>query len=138
MYRQADITSILQTIPWFIELKSLHFEQLASISHIQELNAGEELFSEGGKEDYLYIVLEGQIAIEIHVPTRGSARIFTAEPLDIIGWSTLTPVVRQRTSTARALFPSRVLGLEAEGLKKLCEDDHSFGYIIITSSPAAC
>lgn len=131
MYQQEDLVRVLQAIPWFHELKAFHIEKLADIAHIRNINAGEELFAEGSKEDYLYIIIEGQIALEMFVPTRGNLRIFTGEALDILGWSTLTPVVRYRTSSARALVPSRVIGLDADGLKRLCEEDHEFGYVIM-------
>jgi CRP/FNR family transcriptional regulator, cyclic AMP receptor protein len=77
------------------------------------------------------VVLEGQMAVEIHVPTRGCVRIFTAEPLDIIGWSSMTPVVRQRTASARALQPTRLVSLHAESLHELCDEDPHLGYMIM-------
>ncbi len=131
MYYQADLSSALRAIPWFVELTSNQLERLVNMSDIFTVAANEDLFREGEKEDFLYVVLEGQIAIEIFVPTRGRVRILTAEPLDIIGWSSLTPVVRQRTASARALVNSRLVGFQAEALFRFCEEDHDVGYIIM-------
>jgi CRP/FNR family transcriptional regulator, cyclic AMP receptor protein len=131
MFQQVDITSTLQNIPWFLELKPYQLERLARVTQFRQVSACEELFHEGEREDFLYILLEGQIAITIHVPTRGFAHIFTAEPLDILGWSSLTPVVRQRTATAKALLPCRLLAFDGEDLRHLCEEDHDIGYIIM-------
>jgi CRP-like cAMP-binding protein len=75
--------------------------------------------------------MEGQVAIEMRVPSHGKVRIFTAEPLDIIGWSSLTPVARQRTASARATLPSRLISLDAEALFHFCEEDHDLGYVIM-------
>jgi len=121
----------LQSIPWFQELDQEHFERIADIAHIVRFGQGEALFKEGDKEDFLYIVLEGRIAIEISEPVRGRIRIYTAEPLDVVGWSSVTPVVRQRTASARAVLDSRLIALDAKAVRRLSEEDHDLGYIIM-------
>jgi CRP-like cAMP-binding protein len=126
-----EIRAALQTIPWFQELKPEHFEAMCGISCLNQVEAGEDLFREGDKEDFLYIVLEGRVAIEIFVPGRGRMRIYTAEPMEIFGWSSATPVVRQRTATARAVLPSRVVALDAQKLRRMGEEDHDLGYVVM-------
>ena len=124
------LIGMLQTIPWFQELPPEHFEKLISISCLSDYEAGEELFREGDQEDCLYIVLEGRVAIEMFVPNRGRVRIYTAEPMDIVGWSSITPVVRQRTAGATAVLPSRLVCLNAQKLYAVCEADHDLGYVV--------
>lgn len=131
MFTNTDITHTLQTIPWFLELKPFQLERLAKVVSIRSIDTGQVLFTEGEREDFLYILLEGQIALDIHVPTRGCVNIFTAEPLDIFGWSSLTPVVRQRTASAHALNPVRVLAFKGEALRELCDEDHDIGYVMM-------
>lgn len=131
MYYQADILAILQTIPWFVELNPKQLERLAYIASFVHVHTNEVLFSEGERIDFLYMVLEGQISIENFVPTRGWTRIFTAEPLDIIGWSSMTPVIRQRTATAKALVNGRLIAFNSDALHQACEEDHSLGYVIL-------
>ncbi len=131
MYYQTDLMAALRSVPWFVDLKPTQLERLVNISDLFAVDTDEELFSEGEKKDFLYVVLEGQVAIEVYVPTRGQVRIFTAEPLDILGWSSMTPIVRQRTASARAVVPSRLIGLESEGLYRYCEEDHDLGYVIM-------
>ncbi|MCI0521073.1 MAG: Crp/Fnr family transcriptional regulator [Chloroflexi bacterium] len=126
-----EITAAFQTIPWFQEITPEHFDKLCEISCLREVEPGEELFREGDKEDYLYIVLEGRVAIEIYVPARGRMRIYTAEALDIVGWSSATPVVRQRTASARAVLPSRLIAMDAQKLRQLCEEDYHLGYVVM-------
>lgn len=120
-----------QSIPWFQELSPEHFNKLLSISTIKKFEAGQEIFREGDKEDNVYIVLEGRVAIELFVPGRGRMRILTAEPMDVVGWSSVTPVVRQRTAGARAVLPSRLICWDAQALRDLCEQDHDLGYIVM-------
>ncbi|MBP1701721.1 MAG: uncharacterized protein H6Q38_828 [Chloroflexi bacterium] len=127
---KTELIDALQTIPWFHELAPDHFNRLIELSCLQDLETGQELFREGDKEDCLFIVLEGRVAIEMRVPGRGKVRIYTAEPMDIVGWSSITPVVRQRTAGARAVLPSRVVCLNAQKLYNACEEDHDLGYVV--------
>ncbi len=70
----------LQKIPWFQELEKKHLEKVASITTLRHVRPDEALFHEGDKEDNLYIVIAGRIALEIFVPHRGKIRIYTVEP----------------------------------------------------------
>jgi CRP/FNR family transcriptional regulator, cyclic AMP receptor protein len=131
MELQSGIVQTLQRIPWFHELGSSDLEKLSKIATLQRLKEGEILFTEGEPENGLFVLLEGEIALETHAPMYGSIQIFTAEPLDIIGWSSLTPVVRQRTDTARALAKSLLVCFNSELLRQYCDDDPTFGYLIM-------
>ncbi len=125
------VEATLQTIPWFQHLHPDHFTNLAQIATLRSAAAGDVLFREGDPEDYLYILLKGRIALEISVPGRGRTRLMTAEPLDMIGWSSVTPVVRRRTATAVAVLPSDLVAIDAPALLQRCEADPSLGYVVM-------
>ncbi len=131
MYLQAGLTNTLRRIPWFVDLTQTQLDCLASIATMHELEEGATLFNEGDREDYLYVLLEGQVVLEVEVPTRGQVPVYTAEILDIIGWSSMTPIVRQRTASVRASQKCLLLGLNSKLLQQLCEEDHELGYIIM-------
>lgn len=131
MQPDPQIVQAMQAIPWFRELDPQIFDKLAPIASLVALEKGEQLFSEGGKEDFIYIVINGRIGLDIFVPARGKVRIETAEPLDLVGWSSVTPVVRQRTAGARAVLDSRLLAIDAEKLRALCDEDHDLGYVVM-------
>ncbi len=131
MTHQQELIKVLQAIPWFQALSAEHFKKIVSISRIIKFEPGQVIFHEGDKEDYLYIVLEGRVAIEISLPGRGRIRVLTADPMDVVGWSSVTPVVRQRTAGARAVLPSRLVAIDATGLRALCEEDHDLGYYVM-------
>jgi CRP/FNR family cyclic AMP-dependent transcriptional regulator len=128
---REELRAALQTIPWFQEIDKQYFDSLCGIASIQEVEAGQELFREGDKEDSLYIVQKGRVAMELFIPGRGRMRIFTAEPMDVIGWSSVTPVIRQRTASARAVLPSSLIALDAKKLRQMCEEDHDLGYLVM-------
>jgi len=49
----------------------------------------------------------------------------------VIGWSSLTPVVRQKTGSAIAVTPTRLLAFHASSLMDLCEMDCELGFVIM-------
>jgi len=131
MFPQANLLETLRHLPWFTDLTAGQIERMASIASLQRLSAGDILFREGDREDSLYVLLDGQIALEIEVPTRGRVTFYTAEMLDIIGWSSMTPIARQRSAQARAAQNCLLLGFNSKLLEQLCEEDHDIGYIVM-------
>jgi CRP-like cAMP-binding protein len=128
---QDDIVYNLRNIPWFLELNENQLQKLADLSSYCDIGAGENLFVEGDRIEYIYIVLEGELEINYLVPQKGQLIIFTAEPLDVLGWDALTPVARQRVGTAHAVLPSHLLKTPGAELVELCDRDHDIGYVIM-------
>lgn len=128
---QDDNKRTLHRVPWFNDLTSAALEKLAEITVLRQLNAGDILFKEGDAEICLFVLLEGEITLQTHAPGYGEVEIFTAEPLDVIGWSGLTPVIRQRTDTAIACSDCMLICLDSALLRQMCEEDHEFGYVIM-------
>jgi CRP/FNR family transcriptional regulator, cyclic AMP receptor protein len=131
MDNQESIIKSLKGIPWFLELSPAQLDALAQIAIIRMLKDGEIMFTEGDSDNGLFVILEGEVEINTHVPGHGSVQIYTAEPLDIVGWSVLTPIVRQRTATARALGNIRFISFNSQILRQMCEQDRDLGYIIM-------
>ncbi len=126
-----EIKLELQRIPWFRDLTINHLDKIAQISQLRHAKAGEVLFREGDREDRVYIVLDGRIALDMMVPPRGKIRFYTAEKWEVFGWSSVTPTVRQRTAGATAVVDSLVASVEAAKLRELCDQDHDLGYLVM-------
>jgi len=131
MLIQAETTTAIKSIPWFLDLSPESIQRLSSIAEILSLEAGSIIFNEGDQHPYLYIVLDGKVRLESFVPGQGHIPIFTAESLDVIGWSSMTPVVRQKTCTARVITPTNLLGFNAASLMACCEKDCELGFVIM-------
>ncbi len=131
MTPEQELISALQTIPWFQDLNPEYFDKLAGISSLIEVEAGEKLYQQGDKQDYIYVVLKGRVAVEIAIPGKGRTRIYTAEPIEMLGWSSVTPVVRQRTASAVTVLPCLLVRMKASKLQKLCDQNHSLGYVVM-------
>jgi len=131
MTPQADIRKALNRIPWLLDLDPASLDRLAAIAELVETCPGQVLFTEGDREDSLYILLEGQVVLDMEIPTRGQPPFYTAEALDIIGWSSLTPIVRQRTASARVTQRGTLLVFQSALLQQLCDEDHDLGYTLM-------
>ena len=131
MIEKADIRPTLQSIPWLMDLSKEQIQKLEKISGFRYLEEGEYLYKEGDNYNLLYIVSEGQLGIEIYVPGHGQVRLYTAEPLDVVGWDSLTPVARHRITTISALKKSNLIYFNGVALDELCESDKELGYVIM-------
>ena len=130
MLNQAEITSTLESIPWF-SIYHREFEESGFHSRIQNLFARRCNLHSGRSTSYLYIILEGKVSLDSYVPGRGKLSLVILEYLDVLGWSSLTPVVRQKNSTARVLEHTKLLAFNAKLLMEICEKDCDLGFIIM-------
>jgi len=121
----------LGEIPLFADLSPNHLEILTTIATLRTAHDGEELFHEGDPQDDIYIVLEGRVALEIHVPNRGRLRILTVEPMEVLGWSSVTDASPRRTASARAVAPTRLLAIDSSQLRRECLADCELGSVIM-------
>lgn len=131
METKDEVIREFQKIPWFQELDPEHLQKISEISRLRHVRAGEVLFREGDAEDYLYIVVEGRVALDMFIPHRGKVRIYTAEPWDVFGWSSVIPIVRKRTAGAIAVVEGAVIAIHSEKLRQVCDEDHDLGYVVM-------
>jgi CRP/FNR family transcriptional regulator, cyclic AMP receptor protein len=120
---EIDLVFALSTLPWIQDLNTDQITALSTISQPRIVEADEFLFHEGDKEDYLYVLLEGCVVIEVIVPGCGYAPLYRAKPADFIGWSSVTPVIRQRTASARAVITCRLIAFDSRKLRQICDED---------------
>jgi len=77
------------------------------------------------------MIIDGRVALEMHVPTRGSVRIATLGPRDILGWSALVGDGHM-SATAVALENTQLLEFPASDLHNAGKDDPSLGRSLMT------
>lgn len=121
----------MQGLQFFEKMPQSVREQLARIAVLQEMVEGEVLFREGTLQGDLFVVIEGHVALEMSVPGRGSNRILTVGPSDLLAWSPLLSDGRM-TATARALISGRLIRFPSDQLRQLCEADHEVGFHMMT------
>ncbi len=92
----------------------------------RKLAPGEALFRAGDRATKLYILDQGELTIEIHIPNEGARVLQTVGPGEVFGWSALLePHIE--TATARALEPSEVIVVEARPLLHNLESNTRLG-----------
>jgi CRP-like cAMP-binding protein len=101
-------------------------KQIASLAEPRECLPGACIFQEGERERHVYLVVEGEVMLEIKVPNMGTVRVHQVGAGDLLGWS---PVLGRHamTATARALTACRLLAFDAEYIRVLAERDTRFG-----------
>jgi len=111
-------------------LRDEHVTALASSATHVIVPAGTVLFAEGDPADALRLLCSGCVALDMSVPVRGSVRIMTLGPRDVLGWSALVGDGHM-SATAVVLQDAAILEIPSDILKTLCEDDAELGRAIM-------
>ncbi len=85
---------------------------------IRALETGETLMRQGEAADALYFLEEGLVSVEIALPGRPHMRLRTTAAGTVIGEVALVQG-GQRTATAVAESPCRVVGIDRDGLARM-------------------
>jgi CRP-like cAMP-binding protein len=106
-------------------LSSDYQQRLLAAGQFQTYQPGACLFHEGQRSADVYLLAEGQVALETSVPGQGAMPIQTVGAGELLGWS---PILGQgvMTATARALTPCRVLALNAGRILAQAGEDPPF------------
>jgi len=113
-----------------VSAESLH--ALADITMLREFNAGAVIFREGARINTFYLILSGEVALDVQVLGRGSQRILSLGPDEFLAWSAFLADARM-TATAIALSATQTLAMPAAELAELCERDSHLGYHLMRS-----
>jgi CRP/FNR family transcriptional regulator, cyclic AMP receptor protein len=121
------IDVLLRDTPLFSDLPESTLELVAGCGINVRVGEGEMLFREGDQADTFYLLREGRIALEMHVPARGAMAIETLEAGDVVGWSWLFPPHTWHFD-ARVLDPVAAVAFDAACLRGKCDADPALGY----------
>mgnify|MGYP000886989577 FL=1 len=130
MFTDPANIEALKIIPLFLDFTNEQLKKISEISDVIELDPGDTPILEGAQLDYLYVLMDGEIKVEVYLPTHGQLETARLGPLDILGWSSMTPVVRQRTGTTTAITHCKLIRINGKQLFTLCEEDHDIGFFI--------
>lgn len=122
---------ILERHPFFQRLEPDQLQEIALHCEQVSYSAGEYIFKEGEPANLFYLVLHGQIALEIHDPVRDPLIFQTLCDEDLMGWSWLFPPYRWHFD-ARAVKPVRLLAIDGSWLREKMEADPKLGYLFMT------
>lgn len=112
--------------PFFAGLKPKHLDALAELAREVKFDTDGTILQEGKAATSFFLLLEGDVALDAHVPGADTALIHTLHAGDALGWSWMfKPYVWH--FDARALNPARLLQFNAKKLRALCEEKPRLG-----------
>ena len=133
---QLELLEGLRTQRFCAELSDVTARKLAELLAPQQYAAGTVIFEEGAVNPWLYLILEGEVALEMCIPARGCTRILTLGSGDLLAWSSVLGGGRM-TAGAHALTDVRMLVAPAQAILDLCAADPTFGFEFFQSVAAA-
>ncbi len=133
---------LLRRFPFFGFLDETQLKAVAMLSEVLEVEKGTHLFETDQSAEALYVMVEGSIDLNYKVFDRDDPKIvkefFIGElnPGDIFGLSAIVePFVH--TMTAKVLASSKVIKIEARGLRALSELDVKLQAGLMTATAKA-
>ncbi len=123
---------LLRRYPFFCCLDEAQQKAIAMISEEVNYDKGKTLFEEGQPVHALHLLLEG--SVDLYYTGSGDHHdqflVGEINPGEPFGISALIEPYTF-TATARVAAPSRILKIEAAGLRALCEVDCKMGYALM-------
>lgn len=127
MVNIKDIRTLLAENQFFESMSDAHLEMTAGCGKLVRFKAGEFLLREGDEAGTFYLVREGEVSVESHVPAAGPLIIARVGAGGITGFSWLFPPYRNSFDSL-ALTDVSALALDGECLRGKAEADHELGY----------
>ncbi|WP_290649210.1 Crp/Fnr family transcriptional regulator [Aquisalimonas sp.] len=125
-----DITAQLQQHSFFSDLDETVIQYLSGCATTQLVPKGNVLFRQGDGADAFYLVLSGEILIEIPAISGPSLEIQRLGQGQVVGWSWLIPPY-EWTFQARAETNTEILEFDGAAVLSHCEEDPAFGYAVL-------
>ncbi len=116
----------------FEKLSEEQLDEVLKLCVEREYAPQREMFEEGDPADYLYLVEQGKIAIEMALPSstspaRKRATVEVAGEGEVVGWSALVEPY-QYTFSATTLERTKVIAIDGPGLRRLLDQNPRIGY----------
>jgi CRP-like cAMP-binding protein len=123
---------ILKQLDFFEELSDSMIERMASIAEIKAYPEGHFLNKNIQEAKYFYIILEGEISLQLERLTQRTVHLETIMPGGALGFSSLIETNDKRyISDAKAITPVKVLRFQAHEMMLLFYQDFELGYLIM-------
>jgi CRP/FNR family cyclic AMP-dependent transcriptional regulator len=101
-------------------------EHLNRLGQPVTYHGAQRIFDEGGPAEHFWIIREGAVNLDLHVPGRDDVLIETLRPGAVLGWSWLFPPHRWHFGAvaARTTYTTQLRG---EDVMRICQEDPALG-----------
>jgi CRP-like cAMP-binding protein len=131
----SSITEALRKTQIFEGLTDEQLDTIAPLCRQVHCLSGKVFFSEGDDATDLFVVLDGQVALEVELFMGDHVRpqIITVEKIekdDTFGWSALVEP-RRMTTTARCTRDVDIVAINGDDLKTLLKEHPGIGIVVM-------
>jgi CRP-like cAMP-binding protein len=123
-----DLERVLRAHPFLAELEPEHVKFLVGCAKNVRFRAGEYLMRAGDREDTLYLIRQGSVAIEMPRPGSEAICVETLGAGDVLGVSLLTPAAAHLDCRARETVVA--LAIDNACLQRKMTEDPRLGFAI--------
>lgn len=115
---------------FFCALSDVALKFLSGCANKREIKKGQVLFQQGETADKFYVVLSGQISIQMPAIMGPSLEIQALGQDQVLGWSWLISPYKW-SFQAKAVEDSELLMFDGSAILARCEQDPKFGYELL-------
>ncbi len=130
------VLEALREVEFLQGIADEYLQELAAVAKLQEFPAGKVIFRTGEPATHIYLIISGNVSLEICSPGLGCKRILTAGEGDLVGWSPVLEQI-QLTATARTISDTHTVAISGGQVITLCEHDPRFGYVFMRRAALA-
>lgn len=126
------ITKLLKQSDLFQDLDETHLNRMADFARETELQAGQILFEEGHKAETLFILIEGDVHVQVKLSSHPEHITITivTQPGKLVGWSGFI-APHNYTATAVCHKASRLLAIDGGALTEYLAEHPDAGYTVM-------
>lgn len=122
---------LLRRFPIFGCITMDNISELAKCAEEKTIQGDQIINREGDELRYLYLLLEGEVAIVSFLPKNGDEVVHSTIGVgELFNWSALIPP-HTATASTKTIAPSRVVAFDAVVLRQKFTDDCAFGYQMV-------
>jgi CRP-like cAMP-binding protein len=118
---------LLAAHPFLAGMTSKQIDRMSMWGHSALFHAGSRIFDEGGRADRCWLIIEGAVRLDTHLPEHGDVTVETLGPGTVLGWSWMFPPYRWHFAATATRLTHTVV-LDGPGVRRLCEEDPVLGY----------
>lgn len=126
----SEISKLIARQEFFSGLTDEQRHWLAEQATESSFDTGSLVAREGERADRFFLILEGELVVEIPALAGPSLEVTRLGPHRIFGWSWLIEPYKWHFN-ARAGEPTRALDFDGRAILAHCEQDPAFGYALL-------
>jgi len=127
---RQPLEMVLEAHPFMRGLPPAYLRLIAECAKMRSVAPGHYVWRQGDRNIEAYLVLEGEIALEITVPHEGTLSFESVNTGEVAGCTALFQSVRWGFD-GRAVTAVRAMVLDSRRLRAVIECDHEFGYQLL-------